>query len=158
MGKIFEQFYSLKNENEADVSHTFVMPLLTEYLGFSSEDIKPERDFPAKAIFYGRTELCKTKNLRKSQRPDFVVCINSNPKFIVESKAPSEDLEKHLPQLKSYAIGVGVNILVITNGIGFKIYDVNHLIFEANNIEELDLKFNILKEILTKMFNLLNLP
>lgn len=150
MGKIFEQFHSLKYENEADVSQNFVIPLLTEYLGFSSEDIKPERDFPAKDIFYGRTELCKTKNLRKSQRPDFVVCINSNPKFIVESKAPNEDLEKHLPQLKSYAIGVGVNFLVITNGIGFRIYDVNHLMFEANNIEELDLKFNILKEILSK--------
>jgi len=150
MGKIFEQFHSLKNKNEADVSQNFVTPLLTKYLGFSSEDIKPERDFPARDIFYGRNKLSETKNLRKSQRPDFVVCINSNPKFIVESKAPSEDLEKHLSQLKSYAIGVGVNILVITNGVGFRIYNVNDLMFEANNIEEVDLKFDILKGILSK--------
>ncbi|RZB29279.1 MAG: hypothetical protein AEth_01247 [Candidatus Argoarchaeum ethanivorans] len=150
MGKIFEQFHSLKNENEADVSLNFVIPLLTKYLGFSSEDIKPERDFPARDIFYGRNKLSETKNLRKSQRPDFVVCINSNPKFVVESKAPNEDLEKHLPQLKSYSIGVGVNFLVITNGIGFRIYDINDLMFEANSIEELDLKFKILKGMLSK--------
>ena len=151
MGKIFEQFHSLKHENEADVSQNFVIPLLTKYLGFSSEDIKPERNFPARDIFYGRKKLC-SKDLPKSQRPDYVICINdvSNPKFVVESKALNEDLEQHLPQLKSYAIGVGVNFLVITNGVGFRIYDVNHLIFKANNIEELDLRFNGLKEILSK--------
>jgi HEAT repeat protein len=152
MSEIYDQFHSLKNENEADVSQNFVIPLLTKYLGFSSEDIKPERNFSARDIFYGRNKLSETKNLRKSQRPDYVVCINdiSNPKFVVESKAPNEDLEKHLPQLKSYAIGVGVNFLVITNGVGFRIYDVNHLIFEANDIKELDLKFNIVKETLSK--------
>ena len=152
MGKIFGQFHSLKNENEADVSQNFVVPLLTKYLGFTLEDIKPERNFPARDLFYGIRKSGSTKDLPKSQRPDFVVCINdiSNPKFVVDSKAPNEDLEKHLSQLKSYAIGVGVNTLVITNGIGFRIYDVNHLMFEANNIEELDLKCNILKKILTK--------
>ncbi|RKY53482.1 MAG: hypothetical protein DRP93_06490, partial [Candidatus Neomarinimicrobiota bacterium] len=152
MGKIFGQFHSLKNENEADVSQNFVIPLLTKYLGFTLEDIKPERNFPARDIFYGRRKSGSTEDLPKSQRPDFVVCINdiSNPKFVVDSKAPNEDLEQHLSQLKSYAIGVGVNTLVITNGIGFRIYDVNHLMFEANNIEELDLKFNGLKEILSK--------
>ena len=145
MGKIFEQFHSLENENEADVSQNFVIPLLTKYLGFSLEDIKPERYFPAKDIFYGRKKLCSTKDLPESQRPDYVVCIKDilNPRFIVDSKAPNESLEKHLPQLKSYSIGVGVNILVITNGVGFRIYDVNNLMFKANNIEELDLKFNI---------------
>jgi hypothetical protein len=151
MGKIFEQFHSLKNENEAEVSQNFVMPLLTQYLGFSLKDIKPEKNFPARYIFYGRKKLC-SKDLPKGQRPDYVVCINdvSNPKFVVESKAPNEDLGKHLSQLRSYASGVKVNSLVITNGVGFRIYDVNHLIFEANNIEELDLKFKILKEILSK--------
>jgi len=151
MGKIFEQFHSLENENEADVSQNFVIPLLTKYLGFSLEDIKPERNFPARDIFYGLKKI-SSKELPRSQRPDYVICINdiSNPKYVVESKAPNEDLEEHLPQMKSYAIGVGVNFLVITNGVGLRIYDVNHLIFEAKNIEELDLKFNIVKEILCK--------
>lgn len=151
MGVIFEQFNSLKNENEADVSQNFVIPLLTGYLGFSLEDIKPERDFPARDIFYGKKKI-SSKDLPKSQRPDYVICINdiSNPKFVFESKAPNENLEKHLKQLQSYALGVGVNFLAITNGISLKIYDVNNLIFMAKNIDDLDLNFDIVKRILCK--------
>lgn len=151
MGVIFEQFNSLKNENEADVSQNFVIPLLTGYLGFSLEDIKPERDFPARDIFYGRKKI-SSKDLPESQRPDYVICINdiSNPKFVFESKAPNENLEKHLKQLQSYALGVGVNFLVITNGVSLRIYDVNNLILMVNNIEELDLNFDIIKRILCK--------
>lgn len=151
MGRIFEQFHSLKNKNEADVNQNFVIPLLTKYLGFSLEDIKPERDFPAKDIFYGRKKI-SSKELPVSQRPDFVICINDilNPKYVVDGKAPNEPLTKHLPQLISYAIGVGVNFLVITNGRSLRIYDVNLLIFEAKDIAALDLKFNIVKKILCK--------
>ena len=151
MGVIFEQFHSLKNENEADVSQNFVRPLLTEYLGYSLEDIKPERDFPAKDIFYGRKKI-SSKDLPKSQRPDYVICINdvSNPKFVLESKAPNEKLENHLKQLQSYALGVGVNFLVITNGISLCIYDVNNLIFRAHNIGDLDLRFEEVIKILCK--------
>lgn len=151
MGVIFEQFHCLKNENEADVSQNFVIPLLTGYLGFSSEDIKPERDFPARDIFYGRKKI-SSKDLPESQRPDYVICINdiSNPKFVLESKATNEKLAKHLKQLQSYALGVGVNFLVITNGVGLRIYDVNILIFEAKNIEELDLNFDTFKSLLCK--------
>ncbi|MCX9012075.1 MAG: HEAT repeat domain-containing protein [Candidatus Methanoperedens sp.] len=151
MGVIFEQFHSINYENEADVSQNFVITLLTKYLGFSLEDIKPERDFPARDIFYGRKKI-NSKDFPKSQRPDYVICINdiSNPKFVVESKAPSEELEKHLPQMQSYSLGVGVNLLVITNGVSLRIYDVNNLIFKANNIEDLDLNFDIVKKILCK--------
>jgi len=151
MGKIFEQFHSLRNKNEAEVNQNFVIPLLTKYLGFSLEDIKPEKNFPASNIFYGLKHII-SKDLPKSQRPDYIVCIKdiSNPRYVIESKAPNEDLEEHLPQIKSYAIGVGVNFLVITNGVSLRIYDVNHLMFKANNIKELDLKFNIVKKILHK--------
>ena len=133
------------------MSQNFVIPLLTGYLGFSLEDIKPERDFPARDIFYGRKKI-SSKDLPESQRPDYVICIKdfSNPKFVLESKAPNENLEKHLKQLQSYALGVGVNFLVITNGISLRIYDVNNLIFMAKNIEDLDLNFDIVKRILCR--------
>ncbi len=115
MGVIFEQFHSIKYENEAEVSLKFVMPLLTEHLGFSREDIKPERYYPERSVSRGKKKI-SSKFFPKGQRPDFVICINdiSNPKFVLESKAPGEELEKHLSQLQSYTLCVGVDLLVIT--------------------------------------------
>ncbi len=149
MGRIYNQFHCIRIENEADVNQNFVIPLLTKYLGYSLEDIKPERDYPARDIFFGRRKT-DPKDSFRSQRPDYVVCIGdvSNPRFVVESKAPNEDLETYLPQMKSYAIGVGVNFLIITNGISLRIYDVNQLLFEAKSIDELDLRFGEVKKIL----------
>lgn len=151
MGVIFEQFYSIKYENEAEVNQKFVIPLLTKYLGYSIEDIKPEIEFPAEPIFFGHKHF-GSNGYPKYQRPDYVICINdiSNPRFILESKAPTEELEKHLSQMRSYALGVGVNLLVIANGISLRIYDVNNLIFEAKSIEDLDLNFDIIKKLLSK--------
>ena len=155
MGKIFDYFESVNYENEADVNHRFVIPLLTKFLCYSLEDIFPERNYPAKDLYYGRKSTSSEK-LPTSQRPDFVVCIDdiSNPKFVLESKAPGEDLEKHLKQMKSYAIGVGINFIVITNGKSLRIYDVNEKIFEANDIAELDIRFDYVEKILSKEVHL----
>ena len=152
MGKIFDHFEYINYENEADVNHKFVIPFLTEFLGLSLEkDIYPERNYPAKDLFYGIKSF-SSKSLPSSQRPDFVICIDdiSNPKFVLESKAPTENLEQHLNQMKSYALGVGVNLLVITNGKNFRIYNVNDIIFQANDISELDIRFDCIEKILSK--------
>lgn len=152
MGRIFDRFESITYRNEADVNNKFVLPFLTDFLGYSlDKDIYAEVNYPAKNIHYGR-KFFSSKSIPSSQRPDFVICIDDvqNPKFVLESKAPEEDLENHLSQLKSYTLGVGVNLLVITNGVDFRIYDVNELLFKANNIGELDVNFALICDILSK--------
>lgn len=151
MGVIFEQFHSINYENEDEVNQKFVIPLLTKYLDFSLDDIKPEREFPAKPIFFGHKNF-GSKGSPKYQRPDYVICINdiSNPKFVLESKAPNERLEEHLEQMRSYSLGVGVDLLVITNGICLRIYDGHKPLFEAKTIQELDLRFEEVRKILCK--------
>lgn len=152
MGTVFDHFENIFYRNEADVNNKFVIPFLTDFLGYSVEnDIYAEVNYPAKDFNFGRKSV-STKSIPSHQRPDFVICIDeiSNPKFVFESKAPSEGLEDHLKQLKSYTLGVGVNLLVITNGKEFRIYDVNELLFKAENIGELDIRFNHVKKILSK--------
>lgn len=152
MGTIFERFGSNKYNKEAAVSQNFIVPLLTNFLGYSLQEIIPEENFPIFDVQGNRNKKVRSDKLPKNQRPDFVVCLESpqNPKFVVESKASSEDLEKHKPQSLAYVIGTGVNFIVSTNGTEFRIYYANDLVFEAKNIEELDLNFDILKEILSR--------
>jgi hypothetical protein len=151
MGLIFDTFGSLTFTNEAEVSQNFIIPLLTEFLGFSRDDIKPEQDYPAFEIYYGRRSFSSDK-LPKSQKPDYVVCNGTidKPKFVVESKGPEEKLDNHLKQMKSYAIGVGVNFIVMTNGKSLLINNVNDSIFFTETIEDLDIKSGILLSILGK--------
>ncbi|WP_440951196.1 NACHT domain-containing protein [Methanosphaerula subterraneus] len=151
MGKIFDTFGSMTHQNEADVNQNFVIPLLNTFLGFSLEEIKPERFFPAFDIPIGRRKI-NSKEFPQRQKPDFIVCIGDEgkPKFVVESKAVTEKLDDHIPQAVSYASGVKVNFIVLTNGKEFQIYDANNQIFIARTIEELDLKFDIVKSILSR--------
>jgi len=152
MGIVFERFGSNKYNNEAEVNQNFIVPLLIELLGYSRNEIIPECYFPVFDAQVNRDKSRKSDKFPEKQKPDFVICIESleNPKFVVESKAPSEDLAKHEPQSRAYVIGVKVNIIVLTNGVEFRIYYVNDLIFEAKNIEELDLKLDSLKQILSR--------
>jgi len=152
MGRVYEYFKDISLSNEADVNQNFVLPFLTKFLGYSLSDIKPEREFPAKDIFYGKSILKSTKELKRSQRPDFLICIDdvSEIKYIIESKGPNEKLDDHLKQLVSYALGVGVNILVITNGAELQIYDVNILLLKSDNLEDIDIKFQEIYKILSK--------
>ncbi|QLH74550.1 MAG: type I restriction enzyme HsdR N-terminal domain-containing protein [Methanomassiliicoccales archaeon] len=151
MGKIFDTFGTLTYANEAEVSQNFIIPLLTELLGYSREDIKPEKEYPVFKINYGRRSFSSDK-LPKSQKPDYVVCngTTDKPKFVVESKGPEEKLDNHLKQMTSYAIGVGVNFIVMTNGKSLMVNDVNEPIFFAETMEDLDIKSEILIHILSK--------
>ncbi len=152
MGTIFEKFGSNKYNKEAAVNQNFIVPLLTDFLGYSLEEIIPEENFPIFDVHVNRYKKVRSDKLPQNQRPDFVVCLESpqNPKFVVESKASSEDLVKHKPQSLAYVIGTGVNFIVLTNGIELRIHYANDVVFEAKNIEQLDLNFDILKDILSR--------
>lgn len=150
MGKIFDAFSKLSFNNEAEVSQNFIQPLLQDFLGYSANEILPERIYPAKDIYSGVNFNEKgTKGF--IHRPDFVVCMNGNldqPKFIIDSKGPLEKIDSHLGQLRSYAVSVGVNFLMMTNGTELKVYDVNVLLFHSNDINTLQISFESLLSIL----------
>ena len=57
---------------------------------------------------------------------DYTFCIAGQPRFVVETKKPSEDLEdpRHILQLKNYAWGLSVRFAVLTNFCYTKVYAV----------------------------------
>lgn len=149
MGNLLDKFSEFRYSNEAEVSQDMIIILLTEFLGYDRKEIIPEKNYPAKKFYSGVKEINGSKQL--SHKPDYVICLDGNfgnTKFIIDSKGPSEDIDRHLPQLRSYALSVGVNLLIITNGNELKIFDVNEPIFVANSINEIDYKFDELFKIL----------
>lgn len=86
-------------ENEADVEMKFIVPLLTtpqpEGLGYSLLDFKPKHDIRKFTIYKGKNE--------KLYYPDFLVLIAGVPVFIIEAKAPGEDLSEALREARLYA-------------------------------------------------------
>ncbi|WP_416867741.1 MAG: NACHT domain-containing protein [Imperialibacter sp.] len=152
MGQFYDKFHRIKYANEAEVSKNFIIPLLQDYLGYMPHEILPEKHFPAKDLYSGVSFKRKgTKEL--THRPDFVVCLNGDAncaKFIIDSKSPDEDLERHIGQLKSYSNSVSQNFLLITNGTELKVFDANELIFHARDVEELQIKLHHLSSLLSR--------
>ncbi len=50
MGSLFDRFSTNVYENEADVVLRFLMPLLTEFLGYQANEILPERNMPVLSL------------------------------------------------------------------------------------------------------------
>ena len=152
MGKLFDKFNGKTYRNESAVTDHFVIPLFTEFLGYDVEELLPEERYPAKDLFKGVTKY-ESASKELSEKPDFIICIDGNvnsPKFLLDTKSPTEKIDNHLGQLQSYANAVGVNTLVITNGSKLKVFNVNELIFEADSVENLDLRLDTLKKIISR--------
>jgi len=152
MGRVSDEFCTLIFDNEADVSLKFTVPLLNAFLGFSKNEIVPEHDFPARTLFFGRRSF-SSKSFPKSQRPDFVICLDGDLEkacFVVDSKGPTENLDEHLDQLKSYSSGARVNFLVITNGKDLTIYFGQEEVLKLSGLNEIDVFFAQVKQLLSK--------
>lgn len=152
MGRLLDEFGGLTFQSEAEVSQNFILPLLQKYLGYSLDEIIPERNFPVRELHSGVNVIPGgTKSL--NHRPDFVICINGDsdqPRFIIDSKGPRERVGDHLGQIVSYSVSVGTNLLVITNGKELRVYDVNNLLFQAKDLEALQLRFDSLLILLSR--------
>jgi hypothetical protein len=150
MGKLYDDFGSLAFHNEAEVSQNFILPLLQTYLGYAAEEILPEHYYAAKDIYSG-VKFAPDGSKSLNHRPDFVICLDgdpSQPKFIIDSKAPDEGIDEHFGQLRSYAVSVGKNFLMMTNGKELKVYDVNTLLFYSADMADLQDKLSYLVELL----------
>ncbi len=151
MGRIFEQFGNLAFQNEAEVSERLVIPLLTEFLGYSRNEILPEHLQPAVKIPRNRDIALEGDDAKI--KPDYMVALDGDPRqvaFSLDSKGPNESLDDYLTQLIAYCISVGRNLVATTNGTEFRVYDANDLVFRAVDIEALDLQFSELRKLLHK--------
>ncbi|MBK9249008.1 MAG: NACHT domain-containing protein [Ignavibacteria bacterium] len=151
MGHIFNHFGHLTYRNEDEVSQNFIIPLFTNFLGYKLNEIIPEMYFPARDFHSGVKKDGTTKVL--NHKPDYIFCFdgeNEKVLFVVDSKDSDQNVTKHYKQLRSYTVSVGSNLIIITNGSQFYIYDVNSPLFVAETIEELDVKFDAVKILLSK--------
>lgn len=150
MGRIFDRFGQLTYATEADVSHRFVLPVLTEFLGYARSEVLAEHSLPAFDIPQNRRRKLSTKSLQA--RPDFAVAVEPiravPPIALVDAKAPSEDLDAHRDQLRAYCLAAGTNLLIITNGQELRAYDAAELVFIAKDVADLDLRFAELESLL----------
>lgn len=152
MGKIFDAFGELTYRSEAEVSQNFVVPLLETFLGYQKSEIIPEKNFPVKDAYSGVQRLPNASKFF-NHRPDYVVCIDGNTdkvNFIIDSKAPGEDINEHIAQLRSYSTTVGQNFLVITNGSAVQVHNANEVIFFAENISEFQIKWEHFYKLLSR--------
>lgn len=109
--------------NEADVEQSFVRRFL-ESLGYADDEIRPKSSLKELSIGGMRGHP------RGNYRPDFGLQIGRKISWIVEVKAPGEDLDRHEWQPRAYCVllnGTGrgkvVRYHLLTNGARTRLYD-----------------------------------
>jgi hypothetical protein len=151
MGRIFDRFGHLKFHNEAEVSQNFLIPLLTEFLGYRRDEILPEHVITAFHIPQSREGEVSTASLPPKARPDYIVTINGQERVLVcDGKGPNESLDDYLHQLLAYCIALRTNLLLTTNGTELRVYSANDLVFKSTSLEKLDLRFSELYKLLNR--------
>ena len=151
MGQIFDRFAGLDFHNEAEVSQKFLIPLLTEFLGYRVDEILPEYLFPSTNIPQNREKSVSTDKLPPYAKPDYVITVDQHQAVAVcDSKGPQESVDDYFDQLIAYCLAVKTNLLLITNGIEVRVYDAHNLIFHSSGVEDLDTKFSELSKLLSK--------
>ncbi len=151
MGQIFERFGKVQFTNEAEVSDRFVLPLFTDFLRYDENEILPEHLHPSVTIPLNRDKELDGRDAKI--KPDFMIALDGDIQRVVfsfDSKGPNESLNDYLSQLLAYCISVGQNLVATTNGIEFRVYSANDLIFRAADIDALDLQFPELEKLLHK--------
>ncbi|PYE96613.1 type I restriction and modification enzyme subunit R-like protein [Rhizobium sp. PP-F2F-G38] len=119
-------------DNEADVETRLVLPLLTA-LGYTIDNVKSKQS----VIF----QEGRTRGPGKKPEADFVV-YGAKPHgratsiMVVETKRPSEKLNKALDQGESYAKALHAPLVMVTNGVELELwqlqsFDDNLLLFSS---------------------------
>jgi hypothetical protein len=113
-------FYSSKDFQESQLRVDFVSPLF-EALGWDVSNRAGNPPHLREVVVESRVE---EKGHRR--RADYTFQVSGQPRLVVETKRPSEDLEdpKHILQLKKYAWNLQVRFAVLTNFLQTKIYAV----------------------------------
>lgn len=167
MGVIYKKFASKNYIHEAHVEQNFILPLLTEFLGYTNNNIFPKKSYKVLKS-YEDIDGFKDKKFQLnsvvyvplhtiSGKPDYIIVDDDNYEkffqkdnddkglFLIEVKNPKITLEEHTGQKNAYCFATRTNLIVMTNGTKFYVYDSNELLIECNNIKELDQKFHLIK-------------
>ena len=79
----------------------------------------------------------------QNKKADIAIMLDGKPKMLIETKDIDEDLNNHINQGLAYAYGKGIEWVVLTNGIEFRIYKSfvaglepkDRLLFKTNLID-----------------------
>jgi type I restriction-modification system DNA methylase subunit len=115
-----QAFYASKDFQESELRVEFTSPLF-EALGWDVSNRAGNPPHLREVVVETRVE---EKGHRR--RADYTFQVSGQPRLVVETKRPSEDLEdpKHILQLKKYAWNLSVRFAVLTNFCQTKIYAV----------------------------------
>lgn len=135
---IFSRLDDLKNE--ADVEQAFMRRLL-EWLGYGDNAIRPKDSLTALTVGGMRGQSA-------NYRPDFALKVGMHVRWIVEAKAPGENLDKHLWQPRGYCTLLNgeyrednpVKYFILSNGSKTRLYqwDVNEPLLELSFADFVD--------------------
>lgn len=107
--------------NEASVEEFFVSRLLSD-LGYLDTEIRPKETLEELVVARGRK--------REKYKPDYAIVCGDKPRWIIDAKAPTENIDKWTYQGAGYAFGLnrsfsGENpcqLFVLTNGLVLTIF------------------------------------
>lgn len=152
MGIFRETFETLEYENEEDVKLKFIIPFFVRFFEYSERNIRPESSYTSLEFPFNRSLLRNVTELdRKGGRPDYIVENDEGDKlFIIEAKGPEEDIQHYEHQLQAYCTATKTNLIVVTNGTQFAVYDVNEPFLFCANILELEQNFDKISILLHK--------
>lgn len=137
--------------NEASVEQFFIIRLLGD-LGYKDEEIKPKESISELTISLGRK--------KELYKPDYVLMISEKPRWLIDAKSPTEEVDKWIGQCSGYALTLNrkyteenpLKYYVITNGIIFKLFkwdDENPILtMNFSEFHEDNDKFQNMKSIL----------
>ena len=87
MGRIFERFGNNQYHNEDEVSERLVVPLFTDFLGYSEHDILPQHLLPTVKIPRKR-ETQALLIIADPRQPILIPAIDARPRVLVGEKIP----------------------------------------------------------------------
>lgn len=140
-------------KNEADVEQSFMRRLL-EHLGYTDNQIRPKESLTTLTVGGMRGQSA-------NYRPDFALKVVQHVRWIVEAKAPGENLDKHIWQPRGYCTLLNgeyrddnpVKYFLLSNGSKSRLYqwDINDPILELSFAEfvEGNAKYEVLNKLLS---------
>ena len=106
--------------NEASVEAFFVLRLLTD-LGYRDDEIVPKRSIEELRIPRGRQ--------RERYKPDFLIKTNRRPRWLIDAKSTSDQVDAYTYQCAGYALLINrkfqdrpLRFYMLTNGLLTRVY------------------------------------
>ncbi|WP_160174488.1 N-6 DNA methylase [Archangium violaceum] len=109
-------------KNEASVERLFTDRLL-KHLGYADEQVLPKTSIDELPIGKGSKKL--------HYKPDYMLLVGKTPRWIIDAKAPSENLDNWVEQCASYCLAINSRLkagqnrvlyFLLTNGLESRVY------------------------------------